>query len=116
MGAIRAYEQTLSKKMLSVLKKHGATIYGVSDEAQVEKRVPTICFNIPGLTPQFLSTELGKNSIGSRDGHMFAPRLMKRLGLTMETGCMRVSMVHYNKVEEIDRFDTVLGEIIAKAK
>lgn len=116
MGAIRAYEQTLSKKMLSVLKKHGATIYGVSDEAQVEKRVPTICFNIPGLTPQYLSTELGRNSIGSRDGHMFAPRLMKRLGLTMETGCMRVSMVHYNKVEEIDRFDTVLGEIIAKAK
>ena len=43
-------------------------------------------------------------------------RLMKRLGLTMESGCMRVSMVHYNKVEEIDRFDKVLGEIIAQAK
>lgn len=116
MGAIRAYEQTLSKKMLSVLKKHGAEIYGVSDEAQVEKRVPTICFNIPGLTPQYLAAELGRNNIGSRDGHMFAPRLMKRLGLTMETGCMRVSMVHYNKMEEIERFDRVLAEIVGKAK
>jgi len=116
MNTIRAYEQTLSKKMLSVLKKHGATIYGISDEAQVEKRVPTICFNVQGVSPQFLCAELGKNNIGARDGHMFAPRLMKRLGLTMESGCMRVSMVHYNKVEEIDRFDTVLGEILAKAK
>jgi len=116
MNAIRAYEQTLSKKMLSVLKKHGATVYGVSDEAQVEKRVPTICFNIPGVSPQHICAELGRNNIGARDGHMFAPRLMKRLGLTMESGCMRVSMVHYNKVEEVDRFDTVLGEILAKAK
>lgn len=116
MGAIQAYEQTLSKKMLSVLKRHGAAIYGISDESQIEKRVPTICFNIPGLTPQYIAAELGKNNIGSRDGHMFAPRLMNRLGLNMETGCMRVSMVHYNKAEEIDRFDNVLGEIIAKTR
>ncbi|MFB9949679.1 cysteine desulfurase-like protein [Rhizobium puerariae] len=116
MAAIRAYEQTLSKKMLSVLKKHGAIVYGISDEAQVERRVPTICFNIPGLTPQHIAIELGKANIGSRDGHMFAPRLMKRLGLAMENGCMRVSMVHYNKAAEIDRFDKVLGGIIAGAK
>jgi cysteine desulfurase family protein (TIGR01976 family) len=116
MGAIRAYEQTLSVKMLSVLKKHDAEIYGISDEALVEKRVPTICFNIPGIRPQHISAELGRNNIGSRDGHMFAPRLMRRLGLAMETGCMRVSMVHYNRAEEIDRFDIVLGEIVAAAR
>ena len=116
MGAIRSYEQVLSRKMLSVLKKHGATIYGISDETQVEHRVPTICFNIPGVSPQHISAELGKRQIGSRDGHMFAPRLMKRLGLTMQTGCMRVSMVHYNTIEEIERFDSVLGEIIKTAR
>ena len=49
-----------------------------------------------------------------RDGHMFAPRLMKRLGLTMEQGALRISMVHYNKIEEAARFDKVLGEIIAR--
>jgi cysteine desulfurase family protein, VC1184 subfamily len=116
MAAIRSYEQVLSRKMLSVLKKHGATIYGISDETQVEHRVPTICFNIPGVSPQHISTELGKRQIGSRDGHMFAPRLMKRLGLRMQTGCMRVSMVHYNTIEEIERFDSVLGEIIKTAR
>ncbi len=114
MGAIRDYELTLSRGMIAVLRKHGATIYGISDEARLARRVPTICFNIPGLTPQHIAAEMGKAGIGLRDGHMFAPRLMQRLGLAMETGALRVSLVHYNKVEEIARFDRVLGEIIAR--
>lgn len=114
MAAIRDYELMLSREMIAVLKKHGATIYGISDETKLEGRVPTICFNIPGITPQEIAEEMGKQRIGLRDGHMFAPRLMKRLGLSMQTGAIRVSLVHYNKVEEIARFDHVLGEILSR--
>lgn len=114
MATIRDYELMLSQEMIAVLKKHGATIYGISDETKLQGRVPTICFNIPGITPQELATEMGKERIGLRDGHMFAPRLMKRLGLSMQTGAVRVSLVHYNKVEEIARFDAVLTEILAR--
>lgn len=116
MGAIGAYELTLSREMLAVLKKHGAVIYGISDEARLAQRVPTICFNIPGVTPQEIAADMGEARIGLRDGHMFAPRLMKRLGLTMEHGAIRVSLVHYNRHEEIARFDRVLGEVLAKRK
>jgi cysteine desulfurase family protein (TIGR01976 family) len=116
MGAIREYETTLSRELLSILKRHGAVIYGISDETKVAGRVPTICFNIPGITPQEIAKEMGEARIGLRDGHMFAPRLMKRLGLTMEQGALRISMVHYNKVEEAARFDKVLGDIIARHK
>jgi len=116
MGAIREYEMTLSRELLSILKRHGAVIYGISDEAKVAGRVPTICFNIPGVSPQQIAEEMGQARIGLRDGHMFAPRLMKRLGLTMESGALRISMVHYNKIEETARFDQVLGEIIARHK
>jgi cysteine desulfurase family protein (TIGR01976 family) len=116
MGAIREYETTLSRELLSILKRHGAVIYGISDEAKVDGRVPTICFNIPGISPQLIAEEMGKARIGLRDGHMFAPRLMKRLGLTMESGALRISMVHYNKIEEAARFDQILGEIIARHK
>ncbi|MBB3611297.1 cysteine desulfurase-like protein [Rhizobium sp. BK602] len=114
MGAIRDYELTLSRDMIAALKRHGATIYGISDEARLEQRVPTICFNMPDITPQQFATEMGEAGIGLRDGHMFAPRLMKRLGLSMETGAIRVSLVHYNKPEEIARFETVLTEIMAR--
>ena len=114
MAAIRDYETTLGRRMLAVLKRHGAVIYGVSDEARLAHRVPTFCFNIPGITPQTLAEEMGKAEIGLRDGHMFSPRLMARLGLSMETGAVRVSLVHYNTLAEIDRFDRVLGEILAR--
>ena len=113
MAAIRDYERILMAEMIAVLKRHDAVIYGISDEADFDRRVPTICFNIPHLAPKTLSEEMGKARIGIRDGHMFAPRLMKRLGLSMDTGAVRVSLLHYNTLAEIRRFDKVLGEIIA---
>lgn len=113
MREIRAYETVLAREMIAVLKRHGAEIYGVADDNRLDRRVPTICFNIPGITPQELASEMGKARIGIRDGHMFAPRLMARLGLAMETGAVRVSLVHYNTVDEIARFDEVLGRVLA---
>ena len=114
MSAIRNYEMMLAGEMIAVLKRYGAVIYGISDESRLDRRVPTICFNIAGITPQELAAEMGAAGIGLRDGHMFSPRLMARLGLSMETGAVRVSLVHYNKIDEIDRFDRVLGEILAR--
>jgi cysteine desulfurase family protein (TIGR01976 family) len=114
LGAIRDYEQTLAGAMLEVLKANGAVIYGISDEARLTERVPTICFNIPGHTPQALADAMDRAGIGIRDGHMYAPRLMKRLGLSMATGCLRVSLVHYNTLDEIERFARALSNILSK--
>jgi cysteine desulfurase family protein (TIGR01976 family) len=112
MSAIREYEQALARAMLKVLKANGAVIYGIADEARVAERVPTICFNIPGHTPQALADAMDRAGIGIRDGHMYAPRLMSRLGLSMETGCLRVSLVHYNTLDEVARFGDVLADIV----
>jgi len=46
-----------------------------------------------------------------RDGHMYSPRLMRRLGLSPETGAVRASLVHYNTLAEIQRFGDTLAEI-----
>jgi cysteine desulfurase family protein (TIGR01976 family) len=115
MTAIRAYETTLSREMLRVLKGCGATIYGIGDEARVGDRVPTICFNIGTHSPQAIADAMNDVGIGIRDGHMYAPRLMKRLGLSMATGALRVSMVHYNTIAEVQRFGQALADYLAKA-
>ena len=112
MHAIRDYELTLCREMIAVLKRQGAQIYGVSDEDQLARRVPTICFSLDGITPQDFAAEMGEAGVGLRDGHMFAPRLMKRLGLSMHTGAIRVSLVHYNKIEEIHRFETIMKRVM----
>ena len=113
MTAIQAYEAGLSDALLEVLRRHGAVIYGLAASAQ--GRVPTISFNFPNVAPGRLCQALADRNIGIRDGHMFAPRLMGRLGLTMDSGALRISLVHYNTYEEIAHFDRVLGEVLQSA-
>jgi cysteine desulfurase family protein (TIGR01976 family) len=112
MVAIREYEAALSIELLGVLKGCDATIYGISDQRMVEGRVPTFCFNVKKISPSRVSTAMAEAGIGIRDGHMYSPRLMKRLGLAQESGAVRASLVHYNTVEEIHRFASVLRDLI----
>lgn len=114
MNKIRAYELKLAAEMLRVLQDCGATIYGVNDEARLNERVPTFCFNIGEISPQVLTEEMSDMMIGIRDGHMYAPRLMKRLNLCMESGAVRLSLVHYNTMAEIARFEEALKIIIKR--
>ena len=114
MGAIRQYELVLARAMMKVLKECGATIYGVADDARLDERVPTFCFNIGKLSPQAIVEEMAKRDIGIRDGHMYAPRLMNRLNLSMDTGAVRASLVHYNTLDEVRRFGEALKAVVAK--
>ena len=111
LRAIRAYEESLALAMLRVLKDCGATVYGVADEKRIGERVPTLCFNLPNIPPAKVTEELAKRNIGIRDGHMYSPRLMQRLGLSKESGAARASLVHYNTLAEVRRFGSALAEI-----
>ena len=111
MQAIQAYEQGLSLELARVLRGNGAQIYGIDDDGRVGERVPTFCFNMPGISPRVVTEHLARANIGIRDGHMYAPRLMRRLNVPVESGVARVSLVHYNTLAEIQRFADALGEL-----
>jgi cysteine desulfurase family protein (TIGR01976 family) len=111
MQAIRDYEQQLSSEMLKVLRECGATIYGIHQDDRLTNRVPTFLFNLRSIAPERVTDRMAEAGIGIRDGHMYAPRLIKRLGLPFPGGGVRASLVHYNTVEEIQRFATVLDDL-----
>jgi cysteine desulfurase family protein (TIGR01976 family) len=108
MDGIAAYEQSLAARMLQGLKTAGAIIYGLADPARMSERLPTFAFNLPGIAPSDVATKAADAGIGIRDGHMYAPRLMKRLGLEMSSGAVRASICHYNTLDEVDRFSAFL--------
>jgi len=110
---IRVYEESLSLEMLRVLNDCGAVVYGVSQEEHIDQRVPTLCFNLPAVPPARVAEALAKQNIGVRDGHMYSPRLMRRLGLNAQSGAVRASLVHYNTPGEIRRFGIALAEIMS---
>ncbi len=114
MLGIEAYERTLSAALLERLKALGAQVYGIADPARAHERVPTVCFNLPGRSPAQVAAAAAAADIGIRDGHMYAPRLMRRLGLPADTGAVRVSLAHYNTHAEIDRLAQVLGRLRAR--
>jgi cysteine desulfurase family protein (TIGR01976 family) len=111
MQNIRAYEESLSLEMIQVLQDCGATIYGLTATDRVHERVPTLCFNLPNVTPARVTETMARAGIGIRDGHMYAPRLMKRLGVPLESGVVRASLVHYNTVDEIHNFGNAMLDL-----
>lgn len=111
MESIRNYEALLSRVTLEALSDVKATVYGVTSSDQLSRRTPTLCFNLPGISPRKVTESLAQQNIGVRDGHMYSPRLMKRLGLAQETGAVRASLVHYNTVEEVESFHDALAAI-----
>lgn len=113
MEGIRTYEAMLSAELLRQCEEIGrVAVYGVRDSALVRHRTPTLCFNVKGVSAAATCEHLAQKNIGVRDGNMYSPRLMKRLGLD-DSGAVRASLVHYNTLEEIRRFAAEL-EPLAK--
>jgi cysteine desulfurase family protein (TIGR01976 family) len=112
METIRDYETTLSVALLQGLRSiQGATVHGIQDPQAARQRVPTFCFNLKNILPAEITTRLAAKGIAVRDGHMYSPRLMKRLGLSPDRGAVRASLVHYNTQEEIQLFLKELQKI-----
>jgi len=115
MFAIRDYEERLSHAFLEGLRSvPGSIVYGRQDEGELNQRVPTFAFNLKNISANRLSSALAQKGFAVRDGHMYSPRLMKRLGLSPDEGLVRASLVHYNTQEEIGRFIRTLEEIAAQ--
>jgi selenocysteine lyase/cysteine desulfurase len=109
MAAIRAYEYELSRTLLDVLEETpGVTIYGLTDRRRLEERVPTVSFTLKGMHPRQVAEALDKENIYVWDGNYYALAVTERLGLEQSGGMVRVGPVHYNTVEEVERFGEVL--------
>jgi cysteine desulfurase family protein (TIGR01976 family) len=116
MNAIADYERTLSAMLLDdVAGIPGLTVYGVADRDHLRERVPTLCFSVAGRDSTAIAAGLAARDIGVRSGHMYSPRLIRRLGL-QPAGAVRASLVHYNTAGEIARFGTALREVIEEGR
>ena len=100
---ISAQEAILSERLLGYLRGRNDTrIIGLrtSDAAQ---RVPTIAFKVEGRDSAAVVRETDRHEVGIRFGDFHSRRLIEHLGLAEHSGVVRVSMVHYNTIEEVDR-------------
>jgi selenocysteine lyase/cysteine desulfurase len=116
MAAMRAYEYEISRAMLDILSEvPGLTLYGLSDPRRIEERVPTFAFRLKNQHPREVAQRLADKGIYVWDGNYYALGVTERLGLEDKGGMVRVGPVHYNTLEEIQRFGEVIREIAGRS-
>ncbi|GBD10224.1 putative cysteine desulfurase [Candidatus Thermoflexus japonica] len=114
MGKIREHERALCARLLEGLEEiPGLTLYGIRTMARWAERVPTVSFRIQGQHPREIAEALGREGIYVWDGNFYALGVTERLGVEGQGGLVRVGALHYNTLEEIDRFLETLHRIIA---
>jgi cysteine desulfurase family protein (TIGR01976 family) len=117
-AAIHEHERALLYRMMTGLKHiPGLKIYGITDPARFDERCTTFAVRYisgkPGRTPLELATKLGDRGFFSWDGNYYALNLTEHLEVERTGGFLRIGLVHYNTVEEVDRLLTALREITA---
>jgi cysteine desulfurase family protein (TIGR01976 family) len=112
LAAIRAYERNQCQRLIAGLQEiPGLHIYGITDSAHFDQRVPTVSFTLEGLTPNEVARRLGTANIFVWDGNFYALAVTERLGLEESGGLLRVGLAHYNTAEEVDRLLGVLADM-----
>ena len=112
MTAIRDYERGLIGPLLDGLASvPGCRVYGLTDPADHDRRVPTVAFTLAGRHPRAVAAALGARGIQVWDGDYYAVELIERLGLAASGGMVRAGLVHYNTLEEVDRLVAAVAEL-----
>jgi len=115
-AAIHEHERALLERMMAGLHKiPGLKIYGITDPARFHERCATLAIRIdsgkPGHSPLELSTKLGDRGFFTWDGNYYALNLTEHLDVEKSGGFLRIGLVHYNTMEEVDRLLAALHEI-----
>jgi cysteine desulfurase family protein (TIGR01976 family) len=112
LAAIQEYEASLSRHLLEGLARRlRFKVWGITDPGRVAWRVPTISLTMPGCPAGRIAEHLAARSIYTWSGNMYAVGLTEALGLENEGGLLRIGLVHYNTVDEIDRLLAALDEL-----
>ena len=75
-------------------------------------RVATIAFKPLKQSSETVASALQARNIGTESGHFYAHRLLTAVGIEPAEGVVRLSLVHYNTVEEVNRILRALDEVL----
>lgn len=102
-NAFAAHEAALAGRLLEYLATRPRVRVIGHPSADPTVRVDTISFVVDGVASSEIPKFLDGQHVAVRYGHFYAYRLIQTLGLDQTEGVVRVSMAHYNTLEEVDR-------------
>jgi selenocysteine lyase/cysteine desulfurase len=110
---IAQHEQRLCQRLLAGLRELSAIrVWGSADPARVAERAPTVSFTHARLAPVEVATHLAEHGVFVWNGNYFALELSLALGREPQ-GMVRIGLLHYNTLDEVDRLLQLLAELPA---
>jgi cysteine desulfurase family protein (TIGR01976 family) len=112
--ATRKHEMSLLSNLIpGLLTIPGLKFFGITDPKRFEDRCSTVSVSLANHKPIEAAKVLGDRGIFTWDGNYYALNLSERLGVEQNGGLLRIGLVHYNTIEEVDRLLTALREFAA---
>jgi len=110
-----AYERRLISRLIDGLQSiSGVRIYGITDSDRFEERCSTLSLRIGNHNPTNIAAFLSERGIFTWDGNYYALNLTERLGVESQGGLLRIGLVHYNTMDEVERLLAALREFAAR--
>lgn len=109
------YESRLIARLIEGLQSiQDVHIYGITDPTQFGQRCSTLSLRIGDHHPTAIATFLAERGIFTWDGNYYALNLSERLGVESQGGMLRIGLVHYNTMEEVERLLAALREFTVR--
>lgn len=108
-----SHEMALANRVLEFADgRRDLRIVGRS-RAEPQQRAGTIALVPTTSTPDQLARRLADRRVAAGAGHFYAVRCLEALGIEPDSGVLRISLVHYNSAEDVDRLISALDEALA---
>jgi cysteine desulfurase family protein (TIGR01976 family) len=111
-AAVTAQEDALVGRLLSYLtSRNDCRVFGQTRN-EGSRRIPTVAFRFDGRDSGEFARRMDGYNIAIRHGDFHSRRLVEDLGQMHDGGLLRVSMVHYNTLDEVDRLCAACDELL----
>ena len=108
---ISNHEEQIANPLLEYLNSRNDIKLIGKKKIENKNRAPTIAFTFVNQSSKKISNQLVKNGIATRNDNFYAWRCLKALGIDVDDGVVRTSMVHYNTHEDVEKLISVLKKI-----
>jgi len=103
---MHAHESELCEALLTGISELPLRVVGKPDH---HGREANIALTSSKCTSLELSRELAKQDIAAGHGHFYAIRLLQKIGIEdTEDGVLRISLAHYNSLDDVERVISAL--------
>ena len=108
---ISLHEQEIANPILKHIHERKDLRLIGKNQIKDKDRAPTISFISNKKTSKEISKKLLLNKIATRNDNFYAWRCLKALGIDLDDGVLRLSMVHYNNTSDVSRVLSALEQI-----